>query len=266
MSRERDKPLQPSTLAKFVYKHWGAATKGDASNISKMAQYFQAQIANAENPGIPGIGPRRKMRRYIHNIDLLDDALETSRRWQSPFLRIPTHCFWANSRKEDRASNTRRHEAELHAVAAPAAVADGNNAEEEAEDVRKANTETEAEPNEVLIDEGEDEEDVTDEKEDLDNITKSDDVVLRHLLNISTNHNPLPFFLLSPKFKGIYARWVDELRILSVGVAYIEGKRNEVADALSRTIFEIPSGQLPMTEAEWLSGLLSCWEAFKNTS
>lgn len=54
---------------------------------------------------------------------------------------------------------------------------------------------------------------------------------------IFTDHKPLTFFLDSPNVKGIYARWAGELQLLNVKLAYIEGKRNKVADALSRTVF-----------------------------
>lgn len=54
---------------------------------------------------------------------------------------------------------------------------------------------------------------------------------------IYTDHKPLTFFRSSPNVEGIYARWADELRSVPVQICYIEGKRNKVADALSRTIF-----------------------------
>lgn len=54
---------------------------------------------------------------------------------------------------------------------------------------------------------------------------------------IHTDHKPLTFFLHSVRVEGIYARWADELRSLNVRIVYIDGARNAVADALSRTIF-----------------------------
>ncbi|KAK5634138.1 hypothetical protein RRF57_009852 [Xylaria bambusicola] len=47
---------------------------------------------------------------------------------------------------------------------------------------------------------------------------------------------PSTFFLKSPNVEGIYARWAKELRPINIRIIYIEGKRNKVVDALSRTI------------------------------
>lgn len=54
---------------------------------------------------------------------------------------------------------------------------------------------------------------------------------------IYTDHQPLVYFLRSSSHEGIYARWASELRLLNLRIEYIPGKRNKVADALSRTIF-----------------------------
>ncbi|POS82380.1 hypothetical protein EPUL_006396, partial [Erysiphe pulchra] len=54
---------------------------------------------------------------------------------------------------------------------------------------------------------------------------------------ILTDHKPLTYFLKSSSLDGIYARWASELRCLGVEIEWIPGERNEVADALSRTIF-----------------------------
>lgn len=54
---------------------------------------------------------------------------------------------------------------------------------------------------------------------------------------IYTDHKPLVWFIDSPNVEGIYARWASELRLLNARICYIEGTRNKIADALSRTIF-----------------------------
>lgn len=83
---------------------------------------------------------------------------------------------------------------------------------------------------------------------------------------VYTDHKPLTWFLESSSHEGIYARWVSELRLLNLDIRYIEGPRNKVADALSRTIFagdgcEPPEGadQLgaltPEGEWRWKDGV-----------
>ena len=54
---------------------------------------------------------------------------------------------------------------------------------------------------------------------------------------IFTDHKPLTYFLDSSQLEGIYARWASELSALYVSIQWIAGRRNKVADALSRTIF-----------------------------
>jgi transposase InsO family protein len=54
---------------------------------------------------------------------------------------------------------------------------------------------------------------------------------------ILTDHKPLTGFLDSPYVEGIYARWSAELSTLNVCIQWIPGKRNVVADSLSRTVF-----------------------------
>ncbi|CAH0037655.1 unnamed protein product [Clonostachys rhizophaga] len=51
-------------------------------------------------------------------------------------------------------------------------------------------------------------------------------------------------FIDSTSHKGIYARWVTELRLLNIQILYIEGKRNAAADGLSRILFEGDTCQL----------------------
>ncbi|KAI0994842.1 hypothetical protein K3495_g13340 [Podosphaera aphanis] len=65
---------------------------------------------------------------------------------------------------------------------------------------------------------------------------------------ILTDHKPLTYFLTSSMLDGIYARWASELRCLGVEIKWIPGKINEVADALSRTIFPDSSSNTPPLE------------------
>lgn len=53
-----------------------------------------------------------------------------------------------------------------------------------------------------------------------------------------TDHKPLVGFLTSDTHEDIFFRWVEKLRPLNIKLAWIEGKRNQAADGLSRTIFE----------------------------
>lgn len=58
---------------------------------------------------------------------------------------------------------------------------------------------------------------------------------------IFTDHKPLSFFLDSARLDGIHGRWNHLLCELNVEIVWISGKRNEIADALSRTLFLDPS-------------------------
>ncbi|KAI1008127.1 hypothetical protein K3495_g117 [Podosphaera aphanis] len=58
---------------------------------------------------------------------------------------------------------------------------------------------------------------------------------------IYTDHKPLSYFMDSSLLEGIYARWNNLLCQLNVEIKWIPGSRNEIADALSRTVFENPS-------------------------
>ena len=54
---------------------------------------------------------------------------------------------------------------------------------------------------------------------------------------IHTDHKPLVHFLESSLHDGIYGHWAAKLRELYIKIMHIKGKRNTVADGLSRTIF-----------------------------
>ncbi len=58
---------------------------------------------------------------------------------------------------------------------------------------------------------------------------------------IFTDHKPLAYFMESSRLEGIYTRWNHLLCQLNVEIQWIPGPRNEIADALSRTVFEDPS-------------------------
>lgn len=57
---------------------------------------------------------------------------------------------------------------------------------------------------------------------------------------IHTDHKPLVTFLNSDTDDDTYARWAIKLRLLNVRLQHIEGKRNQAADGLSRTLFNGP--------------------------
>lgn len=54
---------------------------------------------------------------------------------------------------------------------------------------------------------------------------------------IHTDHKPLVGFMNALEHEDIYARWANKLRSLNIRICYIEGKKNQVADGLSRVIF-----------------------------
>lgn len=58
-----------------------------------------------------------------------------------------------------------------------------------------------------------------------------------HQATFFTDHLPIVSFLNMDRHEGIYTRWAIKLPELNFHFAHIEGKRNVVADALSRTIF-----------------------------
>ena len=54
---------------------------------------------------------------------------------------------------------------------------------------------------------------------------------------IHIDHKPLIHFICSDLLDGIYATWVSFIRPLNVEIQYIPGKKNCMADGLSRTLF-----------------------------
>lgn len=54
---------------------------------------------------------------------------------------------------------------------------------------------------------------------------------------LMTDHKPLTTFLESLYVEAIYARWAVELTLLNFDTLHIPGSRNQIADALSWTIF-----------------------------
>lgn len=65
-----------------------------------------------------------------------------------------------------------------------------------------------------------------------------------HRGRLMTDHKPLTTFLGSLYVEGIYARWAAELILLNFDIVYIPGTRNQIADALSRTVFLDPDCEL----------------------
>lgn len=59
----------------------------------------------------------------------------------------------------------------------------------------------------------------------------------KQVTTIHTDHKPLVGFLNAAEHEDIYARWAIKLRMHNIKLQYIEGKRNTVADGLSRVIF-----------------------------
>ena len=61
----------------------------------------------------------------------------------------------------------------------------------------------------------------------------------RHYLSgtkftIRTDHKSLEFFKTQPRLSGRQSRWIDILANFDFDIEYIEGKKNVVADGLSR--------------------------------
>ena len=62
---------------------------------------------------------------------------------------------------------------------------------------------------------------------------------------LHTDHKPLSTFLTTDIHDGIYGTWASKLQTLHCKIQYIPGRRNGVADGLSRTVF---SGDCDMTD------------------
>ena len=59
-------------------------------------------------------------------------------------------------------------------------------------------------------------------------------------LIIWKDHQPLTLALKTPLFQGIYSPWALENGALNVGIRYIQGSKNQLADSQSITIFPDP--------------------------
>ena len=62
----------------------------------------------------------------------------------------------------------------------------------------------------------------------------------KHQSIVHPDHKPLVKFLNSEYHEDIFARWANKLRLLNIHILYIPGKKNMVADGLSRIIFNNP--------------------------
>lgn len=65
---------------------------------------------------------------------------------------------------------------------------------------------------------------------------------------IFTDHQPLLGFINSRTHQDIFARWVQVLRALNIKLERVEGERNQMADGLSRTIFDMDCNPSEVTE------------------
>ena len=57
---------------------------------------------------------------------------------------------------------------------------------------------------------------------------------------VHMDHNPLIEFFNIEYHEDIFARWANKLRLLNIRIQHIPGKKNMVADGLSRVIFNNP--------------------------
>ena len=69
-----------------------------------------------------------------------------------------------------------------------------------------------------------------------------------HSFTIWTYNNPLTYLLTKPKLDACELRWVSKLASYSFDPKHLPGKRNVVADALSRDVFVTPISQRLLEE------------------
>lgn len=69
-----------------------------------------------------------------------------------------------------------------------------------------------------------------------------------HSFTVWTDNNPLTYLLTKPKLDACELRWVSKLASYSFDLKHLPGKRNVVADALSRDVFAKPIAQRLLTE------------------
>ncbi|KAI0994847.1 hypothetical protein K3495_g13336 [Podosphaera aphanis] len=76
-----------------------------------------------------------------------------------------------------------------------------------------------------------------------------------HRGKLMMDHKPLTNFLGSLYVEGIYARWAAELILLNFDILHIPGSRNQIADALSRTVFLSPDceGEKNLVDAGFMN-------------
>ena len=63
----------------------------------------------------------------------------------------------------------------------------------------------------------------------------------KHQSVVNTDYKPFVVFLNAEYYEDIFAYWANQLRLLNIGIQHIPGKRNMVADELSRIIFNNPN-------------------------
>ena len=75
----------------------------------------------------------------------------------------------------------------------------------------------------------------------LDTVRHFRGVLQGHPVIILTDHQPLVVFISSLQTNQIMIRWQERLSQLDITIEHIDGKKNVIADALSRTYKESPS-------------------------
>ena len=84
----------------------------------------------------------------------------------------------------------------------------------------------------------------------VDSVRHVRGVLQGHSVTILTDHQPLVAFMSSLQTNQMIIRWQESLSQLDMTIEHIDGKKNVIADALSRTYKESPS---PSSEQSLLS-------------